>query len=145
MRIPCLRQNLKQFIIWQEIKTWKGSSFDFKIVLHLLLDIFQLFVILLKLPQQLFARTAIVNQRSFVGLHHHVLPKLVNNYELFIFLWQLLLNILSSEDVFKIHPLSLAGEPLVNDLRDEKKSFFNDLDAGSNLSNISGTHHGLNF
>jgi hypothetical protein len=116
MWISCLGQNLKQLIVGQEIETRKSTSLNLQIVLHFLLNILKFLIEFLEFPKQLFTSTAIIYKRSFKCFQHYIFPKLVNNYKLLILLRQLFLDILCTEDVFKIHPLSLACQPLINNL-----------------------------
>lgn len=118
MRIPCLRQDLKQLIIREEVKPRECCTFDLKVILHLLLDLLQLFVVLLELSQQLLRGAAIVHQRSLEGLHHDVLPELIDYHEFLVLFGELLLDIFCTEDVFEVHPLTLTGKPLVDYFRD---------------------------
>lgn len=80
-----------------------------------------------------------------MSLNHNILPEFINNYKLFVFFRELLLDIFSTKDILQIHPLSLASQPLVNNLRYKHKFFLKLLHFFSNLGNISGTHHRLNF
>jgi hypothetical protein len=52
VRISSLRKDLKQFVIGEEIKARKGASFDFKVVLHLLLNLLELLVVFLEFPEK---------------------------------------------------------------------------------------------
>lgn len=145
VRVSRLRKNFEQLIIGQKVKSWESSSFNFKIVLHLLLNLFKLLIVLLEFSEQVFAGAAVEDQRLLVSLDHGVLPKLVHNNELSIFLRQLLLNVLCTENVFQIHPLSLASQPLIDDFRNQHELLFQLFNLFSNFSHISRAHHGLNF
>lgn len=119
MRVTCLRQDFKQLVIGEEVETRECSSLHLQIILHLLLDFLQLFVVLLEFPQKVLTTAALVNQGSLVGFQHSVLPEFINDDELFILVWQLFLDVFSTENVLQIHPLPLASEPLVNNFRDQ--------------------------
>lgn len=101
------------------------------------MDLLQLLIVLLELPQQFFRGAAIVDKRSLEGLDHDILPKLINYYEFFVLLRQLLLDILCTENVLQIHPLSLTSQPLIDDLRDQKQSFLNDLHTLSDFCDVT--------
>lgn len=118
VRVPGLGQNFKQFVVRQEIEPWEGSSFDLEIVLHFLLNFLEFPIVLLEFFEELLAAATVVDEGPLESLHHDVFPEFVDKDKLFILLRQLLLDIFSTEDVFEIHPLTLTGQPLVDDFRD---------------------------
>ena len=82
MRVPGLRQDLKQFIVTEKVEPRKSTSFGLKVVLETLLDILQHFVVGLELLEQFLRIAAILHQGSFIGLHHDILPELIHLEEL---------------------------------------------------------------
>lgn len=72
-----------------------------------------------------------------------IFPELVYGLEELCLLRELLLNVFSIEDVLEIHPLSLEGEPLVDNIRDVTEMLLPVFNLGSDLSDILRAHHCL--
>jgi len=65
-----------------------------------------------------------------------IFPPFVYCLEELSFLRELLLDIFSIEDVFKVHPLSLESKPLIDDIRNVTEMFLPQFNCTSNLSDI---------
>jgi len=72
-----------------------------------------------------------------------VLPELINCLEKLVFLRELLLDIIGIEDVFKIHPLALECQPLIDNIRNVTEMLFPSLNGSSDFGNELRSHHGL--
>ena len=108
-------KDFKQIVVREEVETWKDSSFDFHIVFKFLLDVLEVSVVLYKLLYDVFNLDKLKAVRIW-GLHSFThdmcCEELVDCIEHGGLLCEVLLDILSLEDVFKVAPLSLAVNPL---------------------------------
>jgi hypothetical protein len=49
VHVSCLRQNLNQIVVGQEIKSWEGSSLGSEVILKSFLNLLKFLIILLEL------------------------------------------------------------------------------------------------
>ncbi len=102
--ISCLRKNFEMLIVREEIETWESSSFGFEIVFKTLLDFIQGFVVSLESFKEYLTGACLGDQWVFLGSDHDVFPEFIDELEHLGLSWELLLNILSIEDIFEVHP-----------------------------------------
>ena len=141
LNIPSLRQNLNQIVTGEEAKSRESSTLGVKVVIKTLLDLLEPLVVLLE-P---FEDAATVGLRNdfwiFLALNHVVFPEFVDLLELFCLRLQLSLNVLSIEDIFQIHPLTLEAKPLIDGITNVAQLFLPLFDFNADLVNESGAHH----
>lgn len=116
--ISSLRENLKKFVVREEIETRECRTFCFEIFLEAFLNIIKLFVVIKELAQ-INAVLIICLFESFgllFGTIHMLFPLFVDLLEKFAFSRQLFNNIIRTENILKIHPLSLELKPFVNNV-----------------------------
>jgi hypothetical protein len=94
-----LGQDLKQLIVTEEVEAREGSAFRLQVILQTLLDVLKHLVVCLEFLQQFLRTTTILDQRSLMRLHHLVFPELINLEEFGSLLRQLLLDVISIENV----------------------------------------------
>eukprot|EP00965_Chrysotila_dentata_P256126 6212443-Pleurochrysis_carterae.AAC.2 len=121
VRVARLRQDLQELVVGEKVKARKSLSLRLKVVLQALLDLVQALVGVDKRLEQLGSRHLPDDVGPLVALAHPVLEKLVNLHELDALRRQLLLDVLSREDVLEVHPRALAREPLVEHLRQQRE------------------------
>ena len=73
-----------------------------------------------------------------------IFPEFVDSLKLLGLSFQLRLNILSVENIFEVHPLSLESEPLVDGITDVAQSALPFLNLLSYFVDEARTHHSAN-
>jgi hypothetical protein len=107
-----LRKDLKKFIIGKEIESGKDRSLLLEIISKSFLDNFKVLVGLLEFLLKSFLRAALNNGGGLECLVDLLSPCGVYRLESLGFLRKLLHDIRRVENGLKVHPLSLALNPL---------------------------------
>ena len=144
LSISSLGKNLQKLIIRQEEETWEGTSLCLEIVFKALLNLIKISIVLLESSEKCITIAHLSNKRHLLGSQHVVFPELINALELFCFVGQLLLDILSIENVLQVHPGLLEHQPLVNDVGYVSELLLPDLNLVSDFSDVLGPHRSLN-
>ena len=145
MRVARLRKDFDELVVRKKVEPRKRKTLCLQIILQALLNVLQQQVVLLKLPQQFIAVANFDHHWLFIRFVHNVLPEFINAQELLSFRGQLLLNVLSSENIFEVHPLSLALQPFVQNFADQHQLFFPLFDLSSNGLDVPCSEHRLDW
>jgi len=102
--ISSLRKNFEKLIVREEIETWESSSFGFEVVFKTLLNFIEGFVVSLESFKEYLTGARLSNQWVFLSSNHDIFPEFIDKLEHLSLSWELLLNILSIENIFQVHP-----------------------------------------
>jgi hypothetical protein len=147
VKILRVSQNFQKLVIRQEIESWEDTSLVLKVILKSLLDVIKSLIGLLELVNKV--SSVLLSDHShgiweLVTLNHLSLEELIDLLELSRFLSQLLLDISSLENVFKIDPLLLTEGPLFDQSVKGVKVLLELLSLISQRLNESGTKDHIN-
>lgn len=113
-----VRKNLNKILKGQEVETWEDTSLIVDIDVELLLNDLKGLIELLELLDDVWSRSD--NLQSLwvlVGLLIQSVEVLINLGEHLRFIWELLLDRATTEDVLQIAPLTLNLNPLLKRVR----------------------------
>lgn len=144
LSIPGLRKDFEQLVIWEEIETWECCPLGFEVILQTFLDLVELPVAALESLEKNVTGASLDYLGCLFSSDHDIFPELVNKLELFGFRWELLLDILSIENVFQVHPWLLEYEPLINAVGNVSEFLLPCLNIVSDLGDILRAHRRLN-